>query len=430
MRRFYGWVGIVLVLLGQTPRVSLAAAGTSGGAILGFAVGARAIGMGEAYTAQSDDVSSLYWNPAGLAIMNHSQTSFMYNQSYQGLSFSNASVAVPFEYGGFGTSLSYLSYGAINGYDTAGNATSNVSAYSGVATLGAGWYGGPLSLGVNTKLIREYLADTGADAVAFDFGAIWTCQQPIWDATLRLAATVRNLGTGLTFINQTDPLPEEWRLGAALVQLLDSRLNLSVDIGKQRDLSQAAYAGAEYWIIPFIALRAGYAGTEQAGSGIRAGLGLRVRDISFDYAYAGFGDLGLSNRFELSMRFGPVVPRLNAEERALYRRAKLALAQGRFDEATLLFNSLVQLEPGYRPFLRRMDVALHGSMKQEQLRQEEAKRPRPVLHSNYDMDYDGGEDMAEIQKLLETDENATVAQNTTATKEAIKDVTPDRERNR
>ena len=419
MRKIYRWAGILLVFVGLTPMVSLADAGTSGAAILGFGVGARAIAMGEAYTAQSDDASSLYWNPAGLAIMNQSQASFMYNQSYQGLSFNNASVAVPFEYGGIGTSLSYLSYGSINGYDTAGAPTGNVSAYSGVATVGAGWYGGPLSLGVNTKLIREYLADTGANAVAVDFGAIWTCQQPIWDATLRLAATVRNLGTGLTFINQTDPLPEEWRLGAALVQLMNSRLNLSADIGKQRDLSPSAYVGAEYWIIPFIALRAGYAGTEQAGSGLRAGLGLRIRDVSFDYAYGGFGDLGLSNRFELSMRFGPLVPRLNAEERALYRRAKLALAQGRYDEATLLFNSLIQLEPNYRPFMHRMDIALRGSMKSEEERQAEAKRPRPVLHSVYNMP-DDGTDVVEIQKLLELGEGPAVAQHNSASKEAVR----------
>src|ERR1019366_8604244 len=87
------------------------ASGTSGGNVLSMGVGARAIAMGEAYTAQADDVSSLYWNPAGLGILNQSQASFMYNQAYEGLSFNNASVATPLENGGIGASLSYLSYG-------------------------------------------------------------------------------------------------------------------------------------------------------------------------------------------------------------------------------------------------------------------------------------------------------------------------------
>ena len=60
---------------------SLFANGTSGGQILNMGVGARAIAMGEAYTAQADDVSSLYWNPAGIGLLNQSQASFMYNQS-------------------------------------------------------------------------------------------------------------------------------------------------------------------------------------------------------------------------------------------------------------------------------------------------------------------------------------------------------------
>ena len=34
---------------------------------LKLGVDARAIGMGEAYTAVTDDISSVFWNPAGLA---------------------------------------------------------------------------------------------------------------------------------------------------------------------------------------------------------------------------------------------------------------------------------------------------------------------------------------------------------------------------
>ena len=57
--------------------------------ILKIGVGARAIGMGEAYTAQADDVSSLYWNPAGLALMQERQASFMpYDQMLSGFEVS------------------------------------------------------------------------------------------------------------------------------------------------------------------------------------------------------------------------------------------------------------------------------------------------------------------------------------------------------
>src|SRR5437762_897418 len=95
--------------------------GTSGGEALSIPVGARAIAMGEAYTAMADDVSSLYWNPAGIAILNQSEASFMYSQWLKDLTYNNASVAVPLENGGIGASLSYLSYGNIDGFDSTGN---------------------------------------------------------------------------------------------------------------------------------------------------------------------------------------------------------------------------------------------------------------------------------------------------------------------
>src|SRR5690242_3299611 len=87
--------------------------GTTGADFLKIGLGARAMGMGEAYVAQADDVSSLYWNPAGLALMQERQASFMYDQMYKDLKFQNANLGIPLENGAIGGSLSYLSYGSI-----------------------------------------------------------------------------------------------------------------------------------------------------------------------------------------------------------------------------------------------------------------------------------------------------------------------------
>lgn len=42
----------------------------------GFGVGARSLGMGNAYTGVASDFSALYWNPAGLAQLQHAEFSF------------------------------------------------------------------------------------------------------------------------------------------------------------------------------------------------------------------------------------------------------------------------------------------------------------------------------------------------------------------
>jgi len=112
-------------------------------------------------------------------------------------------------------------------------------------------------------------------------------------------------------------------------------------------------------------LRAGYAGTDSEASGLRAGLGLKFKDISFDYAYSHYGDLGFSHRYELTLRFGTAHSRLTPAERQLLRRAKLAMAQKRFGEATELLDALIQMEPAYRPVRKLVQAAMAGYENQE-----------------------------------------------------------------
>lgn len=332
--------------------------GTTGADVLKIGVGARAIGMGEAYVAQADDVSSLYWNPAGLALMIERQASFMYNQMYQDMKFQNANIGIPLENGAIGASLSYLSYGDIAGYDASGTSIGNQSAYSAVGTLGGAWLGNQWSAGVNLKGIQQKLADVKATGAAFDLGANAIYPRPVLGGTLRLAGVVRNLGGDVKFEQQKDPLPMDIKVGLAAVQMMDKKLNVSVDYTKPKEDSGYMAAGFEYWLVPFLALRAGYLNTKNEGLGMRAGLGLRIKGVSFDYAYAGQGELGMSHRYELSLRFGEPRPILTAEERKILQQAKAAMRAERYEQATLLFDSLIELEPRYKPARRYMKVAL------------------------------------------------------------------------
>jgi hypothetical protein len=332
--------------------------GTTSADILNIGIGARAIGMGEAYVAQADDVSSLYWNPAGLALMQERQASFSYDQMYQGLSFQNASIGIPLENGAIGGSLSYLGYGNIQGFDQSGQPIGNQTAYTGAATLGAAWLGNQWSAGVNMKGIQEDLASEKADGAAFDVGANAIYPKPVLGGTLRLGAVVQNMGSGMKFEQQSDPLPMDWKVGIAAVQMLDKKLNFSLDYTDPKDDDPFVSGGFEYWLVPFIALRAGYVDNKNEGSGVRAGIGLRIKGVSFDYAYAGQGELGMSNRYELSFRFGEPRPILTAEERKILQQAKAAMRAERYEQATLLFDSLIELEPLYKPARRYIQVAM------------------------------------------------------------------------
>ncbi len=56
------WAGVLAVLVPSFVRAG--EAGTAGALFLRTGLGARAAGMGEAFTAVAVDASSIYWNPA------------------------------------------------------------------------------------------------------------------------------------------------------------------------------------------------------------------------------------------------------------------------------------------------------------------------------------------------------------------------------
>ncbi|OGR92118.1 MAG: hypothetical protein A2992_04905 [Elusimicrobia bacterium RIFCSPLOWO2_01_FULL_59_12] len=324
--------------------------------------------MGEAYTAVADDASSLHWNPAGIALLNQGQAAFMYNQSYQDMTFSNVGAAIPLESGGIGVNMSYLGFGKIDGYDDSGNAAGNVNAYNGVATLGGAWLGDFLSLGLNAKGIQGSLADEKANGAAFDVGANFVYPEELFNgSTLRLAVAGRNLGSGMKYLRHKDPFPTQWRLGTTLLQAFRRKLNLSLDYGKMRDANGAVYGGAEYWPVSMLALRGGYSGEDVEGNGLRAGIGLRLGDFSFDYAFSDVGDLGLAHRYEVCYRFGAIRPLLSPEMRKMLRQAKRAIREERYARAVLLLDALIKMEPRYKLFHRLAKGAMRGNEAQERL---------------------------------------------------------------
>jgi len=83
--------------------------GNSGGLILDTPSARRAIAMGKRIQRKQTMLPACTGIPPGLALLNQSQASFIYNQFFPSMSYQNGSVATPLENGGIGGSLSYLS---------------------------------------------------------------------------------------------------------------------------------------------------------------------------------------------------------------------------------------------------------------------------------------------------------------------------------
>src|ERR1039458_1672672 len=69
--------------------------GTSGAEFLKIGPGARAVGMGEAFTGVADDVDAIYWNPAGLGTLKHAEITGMHMQYFQSIQYEFAAFAYP-----------------------------------------------------------------------------------------------------------------------------------------------------------------------------------------------------------------------------------------------------------------------------------------------------------------------------------------------
>ena len=174
-------------LLTLTPAVPAFASGpgTTTGELLSIPVGARAIGMGEAYTAAADDASALEWNPAGLSYAQQKEAYFMHSSLIESVNYEHLAFVSPGENYSYGASMGYLGYGDIAGYSdsTNGNpiALGNQTAYSYAMNAGAStMLYDRLSLGITGTILREDLAGESAGTFAANLGTMYGFNSTPW----------------------------------------------------------------------------------------------------------------------------------------------------------------------------------------------------------------------------------------------------------
>ncbi|MBI2069679.1 MAG: PorV/PorQ family protein [Elusimicrobia bacterium] len=321
MRRLGALVLALLACTTAARAVSFSekAKGTSSAQVLRLAQGARAIGMGEAYAALADDPFALYWNPAGL---NHIQrphaAGFMHAFYVADINFGYAAwiSRLPGAFGRLGAAYQYLNIGKIDQTDDGGLALGSYSPKDTVVTVG--WAGAPFSLpiGIAAKHVSSKIV-ASASTYAFDVGV----NSPVRFLRDRLAfsAVAKNIGSGLKFHTESDPLPLELRLGSAFT-LYDTMAETSLDVSRERavvtvdvvavrDNKHAVAVGIEHAKIMGSPMtgRAGFNSRSfddiSGMAGLFMGFGVEVKSVNIDYALAPMGHLGLTHRISMGYSF-------------------------------------------------------------------------------------------------------------------------------
>lgn len=341
-------------LLSLTPVESVAQAtiastdftkvGLSGGQFLKIGVGARATGMGGAYSAVANDLSSVFWNAAGIASIKGYAADFSQTFWFAGMTHNFAAAVIPIsERYRLAASFTNFSSGdiKITTMDQQ-DGTGGIYQVSDVA-LGltfAGSLTDQFSFGVSAKYISMGFTNMNAGGIVFDVGT----RYDTGFEGIVLGFSINSLGTQMEYTGSdvgrannpigginTQPIdmrmltspfdmPLSFRMGlstdlckGALFEpevdasgVLRHSLITAVDFETFSDVAEQFVLGAEYTWMEFLSVRAGYrTGTDQFG--LSGGVGLRYVSEDFsgriDYSISPTTNIGLINRVSISMRF-------------------------------------------------------------------------------------------------------------------------------
>jgi hypothetical protein len=315
---------------------SLSKSGTTVAQFLKIDIGARAIGMGGAFVATADDISAIYWNPAGLALNPSGEAFFNHTDWFLDIAMEYAAVAVFVP--GVGTLGGFISSMGMDDMivrtEERPEGTGEMFGAGGLA-LGLSYsrmLTERFSFGFNAKYISEYISHSKATGFAFDIGLLYSI--PILNE-FRIGRSILNFGSkmqldgrdlyeiqqiggpGGNLINtkiEVDEwdLPLTFRVGVAadLVKSDAHRLTTAVDAIHPNDHTEFINTGFEYsWNELFMA-RAGYKAVfqEDTEQGLTLGFGLHMRivdhvKVKVDYSYQEFNRLPDVHQFSFGVNF-------------------------------------------------------------------------------------------------------------------------------
>lgn len=293
--------------------------GKYAGEFMAIGIGGRPLGMGGAFTGIADDVTSGYYNPAGLANLNYPQLSLMHSEQFGELvNYDYVSVGIPFQEDlSFGVSVMRLAVDGIpdtrealiNGqtgaqiYDInhifARLDYSKITEFSNqdwaIYLTFAKRHSKDFYWGANIKIIRRDIAEFGATGIGFDVGALYSPMDNLYvganiqDVTTTLVAW----STGLNeLISPTLKIGSSYKfveiLGGYIMPALDFDIRFeNRQFASNFNLGPVSFdmhAGLEWNIENLVYIRGGYNDVKQ----FTVGAGVKLPKLNIDYSFARF----------------------------------------------------------------------------------------------------------------------------------------------
>ncbi len=308
MRMRILWLPLLLLLL---PGVlyGQAKVGTAGAQFLELGVSARAVAMGEAFAAVSNDATAVYYNPAGLTQLYDREAVFTHLEYPAGIRYEFGALAYPLY--SFGGVLGFAMY-VLDGGDF--DETTYEHPLGTGRTFGAKEYAvgvsyarnltDRFSVGVTFKFIDEMYEEERASGWAADVGTNYDTGF----RNFKISMVIANFGPDMTFLRDSYPLPINFKFGGA-IDVIDGGKHLAtlaLEGWHPSDNLEKYNAGLEYSYDSRYYVRVGEKFNYDLG-GFAVGGGLRLpfknTELRLDYAYRDLGLLTEAHRFSIGVKF-------------------------------------------------------------------------------------------------------------------------------
>lgn len=335
MKKLY--ISIIVILL-SVQVYGQSKVGSTAAPFLNIGIGPRAVSLGGAVTANVNDVTSLYWNPAGASRSSFNSAMFARTEWFVGITYNWAGAMINVgDLGAVGLSLTYLDYGEME-VTTLGESEGTGEMFSAYDMAMGLTYAYNLtdrfSIGGTVKYVNQSIWNSSASAVAVDLGVLF--HSDLYG--LKIGAVITNFGSDMKLdgkdllvlydindniygnndqilakLNVNEyPLPLTFKVGLGMdvISTDMNKFTIGVDAIHPSDNEEHLNVGAEYVFMDLISFRGGYKSLflDNSEEGLSLGVGVKYFfapdfGIFFDYAYQDFGLLDNTQHFAVGINF-------------------------------------------------------------------------------------------------------------------------------
>lgn len=305
------WAEIILLLLLTVIPFSIHAqsgnsGGRSGAQFLEIGVGSRAVAMGGSFVAVSNDISSCYYNPAGLVSLKNIESIFSIVEMPADINYNFAALGKPVRFlnGVIAFHFIQLSTGEMLVRTPLYPKGTGQKFEANNLTLGFSYghsVSNKFSIGMSVKYIHLGAFKYCTSGIAMDLGTIYYTGFK----SVRFGWVISNFGQDLKFINESFSLPTAINFGVAAEAFQNdlNTLTLSIEANRPNDNEERLSLGMEYWLKDILAIRGGYRINYDAdrfsfGIGIKMSVP-KIGNLKFDYAYSDMQYLNQINRYSI-----------------------------------------------------------------------------------------------------------------------------------